>query len=129
MSMSTPVVGGTTSEIVTLATSSLKTASPTDLLLEFQAECGLWADIANTGNSTSPADAQVKVSIELDGHLATRSANGFEWISLDVGRGVHTIEVKAQLTESVECVGRAQSAVGKRTLVVQPMKLANDATI
>jgi hypothetical protein len=58
----------------------------------------------------------------------TRSANAFNWGALNVGNGIHTLEVKAQLDASVTGVGTfAQAAVGKRTLVVEPAKLANDA--
>ena len=58
----------------------------------------------------------------------TRSANAFNWGALNVGNGIHTLVVKAQLDASVTGVGTfAQAAVGKRTLVVQPAKLANDA--
>ena len=60
--------------------------------------------------------------------LKTRSANAFNWGALNVGNGTHTLVVKAQLDTSVTGVGTfAQAAVGKRTLVVQPAKLANDA--
>ena len=58
----------------------------------------------------------------------TRSANAFNWGALNVGNGIHTLVVKAQLDASVTGVGTfAQAAVGKRTLVVEPAKLANDA--
>ncbi|MGH2957839.1 MAG: hypothetical protein ACRDL6_12710, partial [Solirubrobacterales bacterium] len=30
----------------------------------------------------------------------TRNANGFNWVALNVGNGIHTIEVKANLTET-----------------------------
>jgi len=59
----------------------------------------------------------------------TRAANAFNWGALNVGNGIHTLEVKAQLEASVTGAGTfAQAAVGKRTLVVEPAKLANDAT-
>jgi hypothetical protein len=59
----------------------------------------------------------------------TRAANAFNWVALNVGSGIHRLEVKAQLDASVVGVGTfAQAAVGKRTLVVEPAKLANDAT-
>jgi hypothetical protein len=60
--------------------------------------------------------------------LKTRSANAFNWGALNVGNGIHQLVVKAQLDASVIGLGTfAQAAVGKRTLVVQPAKLANDA--
>jgi len=62
-------------------------------------------------------------------YLKTRSANAFNWVSLNVGSGVHEITVKAQLEGSVSGTGMAKAAIGKRTLVVEPTKLANDVTI
>lgn len=64
--------------------------------------------------------------------LKTRSANSFNWVALNVGSGptLHTIEVKAQLdSEVTTTAGEARAIVGKRTLVVFPEKLANDAEI
>jgi len=62
-------------------------------------------------------------------YLETRSANSFEWIHLDSGSGVHTVTVKADI-QSYNTEGSfAQGAIGKRTLVIEPVKFANDATI
>ena len=58
----------------------------------------------------------------------TRSTHAFNWGALNVGNGIHTLVVKARLDASVTGIGTfAQAAVGKRTLVVEPAKLANDA--
>lgn len=65
----------------------------------------------------------------IDSYLRTRSAHSFDWISLDLGSGVHQVTVKADLTTAVTGMGSAQAAIGKRTLVVEPTKLANDVTI
>lgn len=63
--------------------------------------------------------------------LRTRQANGFNWVSLDLGAqpSPHSIVVKARLDAQVSGVGDAKAAIGKRTLVVLPEKLANDAVI
>lgn len=61
--------------------------------------------------------------------LRTRSANGFHWIALNVGSGIHTLDVVAQLEASATSLGDAQAGVGKRTLVVEPVRLAGDVTI
>lgn len=61
--------------------------------------------------------------------IRTRAANAFNWITLNVGSGVHRIAVKARLDANVTGFGDAQAAVGKRTLLVVPAKLANDASI
>lgn len=62
----------------------------------------------------------------------TRDANAFNWIALNVGNGIHTIEVFTRLEATGQAGSQAdaifQAAVGKRTLVVQPEKLANDAS-
>lgn len=62
-------------------------------------------------------------------YLETRQANAFNWITLDVGNGIHDIKVKAQLEAHVEGTGTAQAAIGDRTLVVDPVKLAPNADI
>jgi hypothetical protein len=61
--------------------------------------------------------------------IRTRAANAFNWALLNVGPGVHSIEVKARLESEVEGTGTAMAAVGKRTLTVDPVKMANDASI
>ena len=61
--------------------------------------------------------------------LKTRDANHFNWITLNVGSGEHTIEVRGLLTVTASGGGSAQALVGKRTLIVSPEKLANDITV
>jgi hypothetical protein len=59
----------------------------------------------------------------------TRNANAFNWVALDVGAGVHTIEVLADLEAIATQAAFARAAVGNRTLVVQPTMMANDAGV
>ncbi len=61
--------------------------------------------------------------------LRTRTANAFNWVVIDAGNGIHEFAVHAELeTDAVE--GEfAQAAIGKRTLVIEPIHLPNDATI
>lgn len=66
---------------------------------------------------------------EFQNYLRTRAANAFQWVVLDAGSGLHAFVVKAQLDVQVTGVGDAEAFVGKRTLTVQPEKLANDAAI
>ena len=62
--------------------------------------------------------------------IKTREANAFNWLRLNLGAGTHTIVVMAELTKTESSdQAHAEAAVGKRTLIVQPAKLANDATI
>ena len=65
----------------------------------------------------------------IDTYLRTRAANAFNWVSLNLGSAVHTFVVKALLEANVNGMGEAAALVGKRTLVVSPEKLANDAEI
>lgn len=65
--------------------------------------------------------------------MRDRHANGFNWAKLNLGSGPHSIEVFAELEAKITQTGPggafADAAVGKRTLVVEPTKLANDAVI
>ena len=61
--------------------------------------------------------------------LNTRSANAFNWVAMNVGSGIHSLVVKSQLDVQVTGAGLAKAAVGRRTLVAEPAKLSNDATV
>lgn len=165
----TDALGEPTSEVVSLLSGTLRTSSPTDLLVRVSAECALWTNVTTVGDDDQEAVATVTLWVELDGapigvssddtgadagrvvfcnrayhvvttdwddenaslaqYLRTRSANAFEWMTLNVGNGVHTLVVKAELATQVSEAGEAAAAVGKRTLVVEPVKLANDASL
>lgn len=62
-------------------------------------------------------------------YLATRDANAFNWVVLDAGAGVHTIVVKVDIEAANTEGAFAEGAVGKRTLIVEPTRFANGATI
>jgi hypothetical protein len=51
-------------------------------------------------------------------------------MALNVGSATHLIEVKAELT-NVEFTAQASAiaAVGKRTLIIEPVKSANNETV
>lgn len=59
----------------------------------------------------------------------TGQANAFNWMALDVGSAVHTIEVKAMFIKATDGDATALAAVGKRTLIVEPTKAANDEAV
>lgn len=59
----------------------------------------------------------------------TRNANAFNWLTLNVGSGQHEIKVFGSLTSEYTANAFAKAAIGKRTLIVEPTKLANDASI
>jgi len=62
-------------------------------------------------------------------YIETKDANSFNWLRLNMGSGIHTITVKADLTHEATDPSTASAMVGNRTLVVIPAKMANDATI
>lgn len=65
-----------------------------------------------------------------DDYIDTKSANGFNWLRQNTGSGMHTIVVKATLTETISGANaNAQAEIGNRTLIVEPTKMANDAVI
>ena len=69
-------------------------------------------------------DATIQDSID------EMQANAFNWLALNVGNGIHTIEVRANLTETaVSGKSDAQAVVGKRTLIIEPVKAANDEVV
>lgn len=66
----------------------------------------------------------------IDRYLRSRQANAFNWIAVDAGADVHTVEVKAQLEGHAESFSEgnahAKAVIGQRTLVIEPIKLAHD---
>lgn len=68
-------------------------------------------------------DATIR-TLQRDGQSA-----GFNWMALDVGSAIHTITVKADLTTGASPDSSALAAIGKRTLIIEPVKSANDETI
>jgi hypothetical protein len=57
------------------------------------------------------------------------TSNAFNWLALNVGNGIHTIELKADLTTSMTENADAMAAVGKRTLVIEPTHAAHDEEV
>ena len=72
-----------------------------------------------------------------DGHdtlytyLRTKQANAFNWIRLNTGNGIHTLEVKADLRTQTaateDSLASATGFVGNRMLIVEPTKMSNHA--
>lgn len=62
-------------------------------------------------------------------YQATKSANAFNWIRLNAGSGTHELVVKADLSASGTGSSSAQAVIGNRTLIIEPTKLANNASI
>jgi hypothetical protein len=61
--------------------------------------------------------------------IETKTSNAFNWLRLNMQSGIHTIVVKATLTTTVTGDASAEALIGNRSLIVEPAKLANDATI
>jgi hypothetical protein len=64
-----------------------------------------------------------------DDFIDTKSANSFTWLRLNMGAGIHRIVVMATLTTSATPDATARAYIGNRSLIAEPEKLANDATI
>jgi hypothetical protein len=62
-------------------------------------------------------------------YIATKTANAFNWVRLNMGSGVHTIVLHGELTHSFSPGSTASAYVGNRSLIGLPGKYANDATI
>ena len=59
----------------------------------------------------------------------SKQANAFNWSRLDMGNGIHKVEVWAELTETATNPNTADAAIGKRTLTSFPTHMANDETL
>ena len=163
-------------ETVRILQETVKTSSPTDLLLSVTAESSILTDLITTGNQTSTADGALSVYITIDGqvvhpsagtngpghqtngdtaeivfanqaysrtttgfttdpqatiddYIRTKHANAFNWAVLNVGAGIHKIEVFATYRETESGNGRAEGVIGNRSLVVQPIKCQVDETV
>ena len=177
----TEVVAGTDANNILTAT--LRTSSPSDLVLSVTLECSLITTVSVAGGaspSIGSSEGRIRVWIVVDdtyivpindstgsthGHAAgtdidkvtfcnrahqvtvtdaenspdgvdqqehylrTKDANAFNWIALNLGNGIHTIEVRADFTATNTNGSTSQGFIGNRSLVVTPSKLANDATI
>ena len=82
---------------------------------------------------TATNDEQLDLLNEVDqedDYIRTKSAHGFNWVQMNLGSGIHRIEVKAELTTETDGENAtAELEIGNRTLVVEPTKMANDAVI
>jgi hypothetical protein len=73
--------------------------------------------------TTSDFDDQ---NAKIENFMATRSANAFNWIALDLEgqAGVpHTVDVIVQLVGEVQGTATTQAGIGARSLIVEPVQL------
>lgn len=75
------------------------------------------------------ATNQTCAESQFNSYIKTKDAHSFQWITLNVGAGTHTVTVVAHLTVNVSGSGSAMVVVGKRTLTVEPDHLANSLTL
>lgn len=61
--------------------------------------------------------------------IRTKNANAFNWLRLNMGSGLHEIEVRADLATPTSGTATAEGFVGNRVLLIEPAKLANDIVI
>jgi len=169
----------------TIASVTIKTATPKDAVVMFSEECSLFTEVRlKSGQSGSVSESTVQAAqsiwLTVDGqvvpigagddgkvtmcdrtysvstnvldqiqqlcsalntvtpiecdesyfnsYIKTKDAHGWNWVVLNLGAGEHTIEVHSEIVEEVEIGdGTASAAVGKRSLIVLPQNLSNDA--
>jgi hypothetical protein len=149
---------------VTILQETIRTAAPTDLLLQVTLEC----NVALQENKLLPAEisvasAQVEVFVTVDNLPVPVAADGprsrvvfcnrtlrtiisdadesslrltdtfsthaFNWARLDVGEGVHSVEVRARVTEGATPGDFARAAIQGRTLVIESVKMARGEAV
>jgi hypothetical protein len=66
---------------------------------------------------------------EIRDYIKTKAAHSFQWVSLNLGNGIHNVVVKADLTVAQTDSATAEAYVGNRTLVIEPTAMANDVTV
>ncbi len=59
--------------------------------------------------------------------MNTRTANAFNWVELNAGKGIHTVKLYATYSdEDTTDGGKSAGVVGRRTLIIEPVKMKND---
>lgn len=170
-----------------IASASLKTATPKDLVVMFSEECSLYTEVRlKSGSTGSVSESQVRAAqsiwLEVDGKIVpigagddgkvtmcdrtynistnildqiqklcsavgaidstttcdesyfnsfidTKDAHGWNWVVLNLGAGEHTVKVHSEFVDEEGVIGdgTASVAVGKRSLIILPQNLSNDA--
>ncbi|HSB56202.1 MAG TPA: hypothetical protein VLD38_00125 [Nitrosopumilaceae archaeon] len=170
-----------------IASASLKTSTPKDLVVMFSEECSLYTEVRlKSGSSGSVSESQVRAAqsiwLDVDGQtvpiganddgkvtmcdrtynistnildqiqklcsavgaidgtttcdesyfnsfISTKDAHGWNWVVLNLGAGEHTVSVHSEFVDEEGVIGdgTASVAVGKRSLIILPQNLSNDA--
>lgn len=82
------------------------------------------------GRTVTDQDGDGTIDRE-DDYIRTKSTHAFNWLALNVGSdpAPHKVEVVADFDRATVGDARVFAQIGNRTLIVEPAKLANDATI
>jgi hypothetical protein len=79
--------------------------------------------ITKLGDNADNDDARMET------FLKTRHAAGFNWAHLNTGAGIHTVKLYAEYEEAEGENSTAEGAVGRRTLIIEPVKMKNDEQV
>lgn len=89
-----------------------------------------WTDTAQGPHAGDDGQDRLRQFID------TKTANSFEWLALNVGteyagttNNVHKIEVVAEWKTEATAGAVAEAFVGNRTLILEPVKAANDERV
>lgn len=175
-----------------IASASIKTSTPKDLVVMFSEECSLFTEVRlKSGSTGSVSESQVRAAQSIwlevddvivpiggedptdvgygkvtmcdrtynistnildqiqklcsavgaidgvttceesyfDSFIDTKDAHGWNWVVLNLGPGEHTVEVYSEFVDEENVIGEgtASVAVGKRSLIILPQNLSNDA--
>lgn len=63
--------------------------------------------------------------------IRTKHANHFDWVALNLGAGIHDIDVRAGFDQPTAATANSSASglIGNRMLIVEPVKMANDVAI
>lgn len=66
-----------------------------------------------------------------ESYLRTKTANAFNWVYLNTGPGMHTVELHAQYDEPTPATqgSNATGMVGNRMLIIEPTKMSNHEAV
>jgi hypothetical protein len=170
-----------------IASATIKTSTPKDLVVMFSEECSLFTEVRlKSGSSGSVSESQVRAAqsiwLEVDDKIVpigagddgkvtmcdrtynistnildqiqklcsavgaidgtttceesyfnsfidTKDAHGWNWVVLNLGAGQHTIQVYSEFVDEEDVIGdgTASVTVGKRSLIILPQNLSNEA--
>jgi hypothetical protein len=83
---------------------------------------------SSTTNGFSEAGNSGNQDPTITTYINTKEANAFNWVAMNVGNGIHTVSVHAELTQQVTDPSKdsAQAVVGNRTLLVDTTETAQN---